>query len=152
MRGNAIDDRGRVFFTVTSGEPGATTGGQSYRVWDAGQTTQIVYEGESAGKDDQNHELEVLELDQLRINAGGLTVYRAAIGYFENGTRKTTETHLDQWVDGTRTTLLSTGWKAPTGSRIVEVSISGLNDGGDLLTICGLDTRNNRGLLFLPRT
>ena len=152
VRGNAIDDRGRVFFTVTSGEPGATTGGQSYRVWDAGQTTQIVYEGESAGKDDQNHELEVLELDQLRINAGGLTVYRAAIGYFENGTRKTTETHLDQWVDGTRTTLLSTGWKAPTGSRIVEVSISGLNDGGDLLTICGLDTRNNRGLLFLPRT
>jgi len=151
VRGNAIDDRGRVFFTITSATPGQTGGGQSFRVWDSGTTTQIVFEGEPAGKDDQNHDLQVLELDQLRSNAAGEAVYRASIGYFENGTRKTTETHLDRWIDGERTTVLSTGWKAPDGSRIVEVSISGLNDGGDLLTICGLGTRNNRGLILLPK-
>ena len=151
VRGNAIDDRGRVLFTITSAEPGQTSGGQSYRVWDSGTTTQIVYEGENAGKDDQNHDLEVLELDQLRSNAGGEVVYRAAIGYFENGTRKTTETHLDRWLDGDRTTVLSTGWKAPDRSKIVEVSISGLNDVGDLLTICGLGTRSNRALILLPK-
>lgn len=151
VRGNGIDDRGRVLFTITSAEPGQTGGGQSFRVWDAGTTTQVVFEGEPAGKDDQNHDLEVLELDQLRSNVVGEVVYRATVGYFENGTRKTTATRLDRWIDGERTTVLSTGWKAPDGSKLVEVSISGLNDGGDLLTICGLGTRNNRGLVLLPR-
>ncbi|MFM7736152.1 MAG: hypothetical protein ACKPBU_09290 [Alphaproteobacteria bacterium] len=151
VRGNAIDDRGRVLFTITSAEPGLTGGGQSFRLWDAGTTTQVVFEGEPAGKDDQNHDLQVLELDQLRSNPAGEIVYRASVGYFENGTRKTTGTQLDRWVDGARTTVLSTGWKAPDGSKIVEVSIQGLNDVGDLLTICGLDTRNNRGLILLPK-
>jgi len=150
VRGNAIDERGRVLFTITSAEPGLSGGGQSFRVWDSGTTTQIVYEGEPAGKDEQNNELEVLELDQLRANANGEVVYRATIGYFEEGTRKTTSTRLDRWIDGDRATVLSTGWKGPDGSRIVEVSVSGLNDTGQLLTICGLGTRNNRALILLP--
>jgi hypothetical protein len=150
VRGNAIDERGRVLFTITSAEPGLTGGGQSFRVWDSGTTTQIVYEGEPAGKDEQNNELEVLELDQLRANANGEVVYRATIGYFEEGTRKTSSTRLDRWIDGDRATVLSTGWKGPDGSRIVEVSVSGLNDTGQLLTICGLGTRNNRALILLP--
>lgn len=151
VRGNAIDDRGRVFFTLTYAASALDeTPDQVVRVWDAGTVTDIVLTGQRAGKDDAGNELRVLEIDQLRVPPTGEAVYRADIGYFEQGTRKVSETRIDRWSDGSVDTVFRTGDTVETG-RVVEISIADVDATGDLLFIAGVNRRSERALILLPR-
>lgn len=151
-RGNAIDGRGRVFFTITYAEDANDpTPDQAIRVWDQGAISNIVITGQRAGEDDMGNKLQVIEFDQLRVPPTGEAIYRADIGYYKDGTRKITETRVDRWRDGTADTMVKTGDVVDTG-KIVEIAVADLNDAGDLLSIAGINRRTNRALLLLPRS
>ena len=151
VRGLAIDDRGRVVFTVTFGDPGDTDGLPSLRIWDSGTTQEIAFEGQGGyGEDEEGNKLTILELEQIRAAGNGDVVFRVALGYFEEGTRRISETRILRWSDAGVDTLLKTGSKIQIGT-IVSLAISDLNDGGDLLSIAGVNNRANRALLLLPR-
>src|SRR5581483_3026818 len=150
VRGNGIDDRGRVLLTATFGDPGETTGSQSLRLWDAGTTREIAFEGQPFGQDDQGNDTKILDIEQVRIAGNGDVIFRGTIGFLEDNTRHVTESRIFRQTDDVGSTLLTTGTKVSTGT-IVEINIADVNDNGDVLVIAGVNRRADRGLLLLPR-
>jgi len=149
-RATAIDDAGDIVFFVHFGQPGET-GSISLRIWQAGTTQQIAFEGQGFGQDDQGNDLKILKIDQIRVARNGDVVFRAALGMIENGTPKTSSTSILRYAGGRLDTLLQTGEEISNNNNIVSLTVADLNNNGDLLSIASINRSANRALLLLPR-
>ncbi len=150
VRSHAIDDAGRIVFSATFGDPGASAGLISLRIWDGTTTQEIAYEGQGFGEDDEGNDLKILEIKQIRVAGRGDVVFSAKVGFVEDGTQHIADTRILRWSDGGLDTLVKTGEKT-AGGTIVELASFDVNDGGDLLLVAGVVSKANRNLLFLPR-
>jgi hypothetical protein len=150
VRGNALDDSNGALFSVTFGDPGQSTGLLSLRYWRDGVTREVVFEGQPFGEDDEGNDLQILDVEDVRLGGNGDAIFHGVIGYFDEGTRTVTSTRIFRWNDGVGETLLETGEAIQSGT-LVELNIQDVSDGGDVLLIAGVNTRPNRALLLLPR-
>lgn len=152
VRGQGVDDTGRVSFTAEIGRSGQGNARTSLRVWQAGSVTEAAFEGQQGfGEDDSGNKLEILEIGQIRVSPNGDLVFRATIGREEDGTRTVSETRIMRFSSAGPETLLKTGTDLVEG-KIVTLTVSDLNDGGDLLAIGSLDVQADRAILLLPRS
>jgi hypothetical protein len=149
-RGIAIDDAGDIVFSVHFGDPGQA-GSISLRIWQGGTTQEIAFEGETFGQDAQGNDLTILKLEQVRVARNGDVVFRATLGTIDNGTPKTSATSILRYASGRLDTLLQTGQEISSNNKIVSLTVSDLNNNGDLLSIGSINRSANRTLLLLPR-
>lgn len=151
LRAAAIDDAGRVTFQATFNDLDQSNGPISLRQWEQGVTREIAFEGQCCfGTDEEDNELRILQIDQIRGNRRGDVVFRARLGFIEDGTENTSQRVIMHYANGSLRIVLRTGQEMSQG-RIVDVAtISDLSDNGDLLAIVGVDRSADRGLVLLP--
>lgn len=150
VRAEGIDGNNQVVYRVDFEEGGETR--SSYRAWQDGRRSFIVYEGQFFGEDSNGNELFILNVDQLREAQNGDVLFTARLGFEDdNGDIRLTSRRLIRWNGGPLETLLELG-AIVDGQRLVdEIQIADVNATGDLLIITSLGRDRDRVLLLLLR-
>lgn len=150
VRAEGIDADNQVIYRVDFEEGGDTR--SSYRAWKDGSRSFIVHEGQFFIEDDNGNDVDILNVDQIRVGLNGDVVFVARLGFIDdNGDTVTRGQRLIRWNGGPLETLLELGAEV-AGQRLVEeIQIADINTNGDVLIVTSLGRSRDRVLLLLPR-